>query len=114
MVEVRSTNQIGVGEGAYVYGITNAGIERAREALERSQYAGPAPVPLQAYCDAMRNQSRKDIHITARTMRQVLSQLVLSEKHFTSWVRPSIRALRYSCMGRLETARPAWRAPLAS
>ncbi len=82
MVEVRSTNQIGVGEGAYVYGITNAGIERAREALERSQYAGPAPVPLQAYYDAMRNQSRKDIHITARTMRQVLSQLVLSEKTF--------------------------------
>ena len=37
---------MGLGEGSYVYAITGAGINRAREALDRSQYAGPAPVPL--------------------------------------------------------------------
>ena len=46
LVEVKSS-QMGLGEGAYQYAITGAGIARAREALERSQYAGPAPVPLQ-------------------------------------------------------------------
>ncbi len=43
-VEVRGSG--GFGEGAYQYVITGAGIEKAREAMERSQYAGPAPVPL--------------------------------------------------------------------
>ena len=47
-VEVRSS-QMGLGEGAYQYAITSAGIARAREALDRSQYAGPAPVPIHAY-----------------------------------------------------------------
>lgn len=53
LIEVRSS-QMGLGEGAYQYAITGAGIARAREALERSQYAGPAPVPLQAYNEAIR------------------------------------------------------------
>ena len=48
-VEVKSTQQMGLGEGSYQYAITGAGIARAREALERSQYAGPAPVPLEIY-----------------------------------------------------------------
>ena len=43
LIEVKSS-QGGLGEGAYTYGITGAGVQRAREALERSQYAGPAPV----------------------------------------------------------------------
>ncbi|MGB9669233.1 MAG: hypothetical protein ACPL0B_02495, partial [Anaerolineales bacterium] len=31
-VEIKSSQQLGLGEGSYVYGITNAGILRAREA----------------------------------------------------------------------------------
>ncbi len=77
-LEVRSS-QMGLGEGAYVYTITGAGIERAREALERSQYAGPAPVPLSAYNAAILRQSRTRLQITNRIMHQVLTQLVLSE-----------------------------------
>ncbi|MCC6147769.1 MAG: ATP-binding protein [Anaerolineaceae bacterium] len=81
LVEVRSS-QMGLGEGAYQYAITGAGIERAREALERSQYAGPAPVPLEAYIEACKRQSRGRLQVSNRTMRQVLSHLVLSEKTF--------------------------------
>jgi hypothetical protein len=81
LVEVKSS-QMGLGEGAYQYAITGAGISRAREALERSQYAGPAPVPLQAYNDAIRRQSRGRMQVTSRNMRQVLSQLVLAERTF--------------------------------
>ncbi len=81
LIEVRSS-QMGLGEGAYQYAITGAGIARAREALERSQYAGPAPVPLQAYNEAIRRQSRARLQVTSRIMRQVLSSLVLSEKTF--------------------------------
>ena len=38
-VEVRSS-QVGLGEGAYQYAITGAGIARAREALDRSGCVG--------------------------------------------------------------------------
>ena len=53
-IEVKSSQGGGLGEGAYTYGITGAGILRAREAMERSQYAGPAPVPFNVYNEAIR------------------------------------------------------------
>lgn len=81
MIEVRSS-QVGLGEGAYQFAITGAGIARAREALERSQYAGPAPVPLHVYYESCLKQSRGRTTVTPRIMRQVLSELVLSEKTF--------------------------------
>jgi MoxR-like ATPase len=81
LIEVKSS-QMGLGEGSYQYAITGAGIVRAREALERSQYAGPAPVPIEVYNESIRRQSRGRVAITSRTMRQLLSQLVLSETTF--------------------------------
>ena len=80
-IEVKSA-QGGLGEGAYTYGITNAGIQRAREALERSQYAGQAPVPFEVYNEAIRRQKSGRLTVTSRTMRQILSQLVISESTF--------------------------------
>jgi len=81
LIEVKSS-QGGLGEGAYTYGITGAGITRAREALERSQYAGPAPVPFAVYNEAIRKQKTGRMTVTTRTMRQILSQLVISETTF--------------------------------
>jgi predicted ATPase with chaperone activity len=80
-VEVKSS-QMGLGEGAYQYAITGAGISRAREALERSQYAGPAPVPLDVYIDSIQRQSRSRTQVSNRILRQVLSHLVISEKTY--------------------------------
>jgi MoxR-like ATPase len=81
LIEVKSS-QVGLGEGSYMYAITGAGMVRAREALERSQYAGPAPVPIEVYNESIRRQSRGRVAITSRTMRQILSHLVLSETTF--------------------------------
>lgn len=81
LVEIRS--QVGgIGEGAYQYAITSAGTLRAREALERSQYAGPAPVPLSDYNQAIAAQSHGRTFITQRLMRQALSGIILSQKTF--------------------------------
>jgi len=80
-IEVKSS-QGGLGDGAYTYGITNAGILRAREALDRSQYAGPAPVPFEVYNEAIRRQKSGRLTVTTRTMRQILSQMVISEASF--------------------------------
>ncbi|HNO31398.1 MAG TPA: AAA family ATPase [Anaerolineales bacterium] len=81
LIEVKSS-QGGLGEGAYTYGITSAGILRAREALERSQYAGPAPVPFEVYNESIRRQKSGRLTVTTRTMRQILAQLVISESTF--------------------------------
>jgi predicted ATPase with chaperone activity len=80
LVEVKA--QVGFGEGAYQYAITGAGIARAREALERSQYAGPAPVPIAVYNDSIRKQSRGRPMVHPRVMHQALADLVLSERTF--------------------------------
>ncbi len=80
-IEVKSS-QGGLGDGAYTYGITSAGIIRAREALDRSQYAGPAPVPFEVYNESIRRQKSGKLTVTTRTMRQILSQMVISETTF--------------------------------
>ncbi len=82
LIEVKSSQGGLGGEGAYNYGITGAGILRAREALDRSQYAGPAPVPFDVYNEAIRRQKSERITVTARAMRQLLAKMVISESIF--------------------------------
>lgn len=79
LVEVKSAHQGGLGEGSFQYGITGSGIARAREALERSQYAGPAPVPLHVYNQSVRMQNREREPVTLAALKDALSHLVLSE-----------------------------------
>jgi hypothetical protein len=89
-VEVK-TSQMGLGEGSYQYAITGAGIARAREALERSQYAGPAPVPIQNYNNSIHKQNRHRSFFSHRMLRQTLSQLVLSQKIFNN-IGPAVNS----------------------
>jgi energy-coupling factor transporter ATP-binding protein EcfA2 len=88
-VEVKT--QVGFGEGAYQYAITGAGIARAREAMERSQYSGPAPVPLAVYNESILKQSRGRPTVHPRLMRQALTNLVLSEKTFNQ-IGPAVNS----------------------
>jgi predicted ATPase with chaperone activity len=81
LIEVKSS-QGGLGDGAYLYAITGAGIVHAREALERSQYAGPAPVPLNAYYESVLRQSRSRLLVTTKHMRQVMGSLSFGEETF--------------------------------
>lgn len=81
-VEVKSSQGGLGGDGAYNFGITSAGILRAREALDRSQYAGPAPVPFDVYNEAIRRQKTGRMTVTARSMRQLLAKMVISESIF--------------------------------
>ena len=90
LIEVRSS-QMGIGDGAFVYTITQAGIERAREALERSQYAGPAPVPLEIYNKACIQQSKGRIKINNELLNNALSHLVLKD-NITERLGPAINS----------------------
>ncbi|MBN1428721.1 MAG: ATP-binding protein [Anaerolineae bacterium] len=82
----------GFGEGTYQYVITGGGVAKAREALERSQYAGPAPVPLATYCKAIQEQHRRTM-VTQDMLSNALSHLVISQKIFDK-VGPAVNSGR--------------------
>jgi predicted ATPase with chaperone activity len=77
--EVRSAAS-GFGEQSYQYAISTKGRDKAREALDRSQYAGPAPVTLLAHNQAMLKQGLKNFVVHQRTIRQAMSDMVMSEQ----------------------------------
>jgi predicted ATPase with chaperone activity len=89
--EVRGSG--GFGEAAYNYTITEKGRAIAREALGRSQYAGPAPVTLEYYSEAIRRQPLGKLAVHQRTMRQALSHLVIDEDTFAQ-LGPAVNSRR--------------------
>ena len=60
------------------YGITGKGREWALEALERSQWAGPAPVPLDQYARQMKAQTLRGEVLSAAMLNRVFKNLTLA------------------------------------
>jgi len=60
------------------YQLTEAGRAFAWEAFNRNQYAGPAPVSLEAYCKSVYTHSLRHVGIDAAFVRRAFQGLVLS------------------------------------
>jgi predicted ATPase with chaperone activity len=75
---VSITGSRGFDERAFRYSIGSAGIERVREALNRSQYVGPAPVTLEAYQKVMKSQTIGNVAVSREDVEKALSHLVIS------------------------------------
>jgi hypothetical protein len=75
LVEVRGT--AGTGRGAYLFELSSQGRGRAQEALENSQYVGPAPVPLALYEHWLRAHSVRQVRVTRQRMQDGFRDLVL-------------------------------------
>lgn len=90
-VEVRGSG--GFGESGYRYLISDRGAAKAREALERSQYAGAAPVPLKQYVESVReqNKDRKPVH--QADLRKLMDNLVVADE-MLSRVGPAVNSGR--------------------
>ena len=82
LVEVKGTAG-GLGEAGTQFQITGAGLVKVKEILERSQYAGAAPVTLDQYINAMKAQNRGRIAATPEVMKRALGHLVISEKMYS-------------------------------
>jgi len=63
----------------YVYKLTGAGEDRARESMERSQYVGPAPVPVHRYNKAIELQTSGRRPIAVEQVKEALSDMILPE-----------------------------------
>ena len=70
----------GITSSSFFYSLSLKGIDRAKEALARSGYIGPAPVTLTAYTNRVRAQSIGEVHVTIEQLRAALGSLVLPER----------------------------------
>ncbi|HEY8731763.1 MAG TPA: AAA family ATPase, partial [Candidatus Limnocylindria bacterium] len=70
----------GITSSSFFYSLSAKGIDRAKEALARNGYIGPAPVPLAAYAARVRAQSIGDVHVSMNQLRKALEALVLPER----------------------------------
>jgi len=68
-----------IGRASYVYRLTEEGMARARDALERSQYIGPIPVPVDDYNQAVMIQTRVRKKVTPDEVQRAISHLILAD-----------------------------------
>lgn len=71
------------GPNGYVYALTQKGLDRAEQAIQRSGYVGPAPVALRTYIEQAEAQSVRGEAITREQISRALAPLVLSEQTLT-------------------------------
>ncbi|GAB4543169.1 MAG: AAA family ATPase [Anaerolineae bacterium] len=93
LIEVKGSSGGAYAEAAYEYVITGKGVERAREILDRNQYAGPAPVTLESYKNAIRKQALQNLSVGPNQVRSALSHLVLSDR-VLSQIGPAVNSSR--------------------
>jgi len=89
VIEVRGA--IGTGTAGYKYSLTDLGRDRAREYSEVNQYTGPAPVPLEAYIEAMKGLASVRGFIDRPRLHDGFAQLVISE-HIFEQLGPAVNA----------------------
>lgn len=67
-------------ETATAYALTELGRLRAEDFLQKSQYAGAAPVSLQSYVEQVRKQSIADMRVTREKMTESFKGFVIKDK----------------------------------
>jgi hypothetical protein len=75
-VEVRTRP---VADNELYYGLTQRGHTAALDALARSGYVGPAPVPLEQYVQVVRAQTVHGRSVTRESMREAFEGVVLAD-----------------------------------
>jgi hypothetical protein len=89
LVEIRG--QRGLGEAGYCYVLTSKGAARALEALQRTQYRGPLPVPIDDYIASVKAQPIDMRLVTTARVREAFSDL-LTPDSVSDRIGPSIRS----------------------
>ncbi|MDH3674645.1 MAG: ATP-binding protein [Anaerolineae bacterium] len=79
-----------LGRRGYVYSLTDTGRDRAKEALERTLYVGPAPVPLEKYTQSVLLQSKIQ-RLSRNEVQDALNHLILPE-NFDRKIGPAVNA----------------------
>jgi predicted ATPase with chaperone activity len=78
LIKVHS-GDAGMGILGYLYSLTEAGEKRARAAMDRSLYIGPAPVPIHLYNEVVELQSINSRGVQPEQVIESLKDMVLPE-----------------------------------
>jgi predicted ATPase with chaperone activity len=76
---------------SYTYRLTDEGTNRARDALERTQYIGPFPVDIDSYRQAVVLQTNEQQKVAPADVKRALSSLILPE-NFHRRIGPAINS----------------------
>jgi hypothetical protein len=69
----------GLGDINYEYVLTKIGNIAIRNALEKTAYSGPMPVPFKNYLKAIKSQTIKNMVVTRRNIRTAFNDLIISD-----------------------------------
>ena len=90
LVEVTKAGTLG--RLSYTYRLTDLGMGRARDAMERSQYVGPVPIPIEVYNKAIEIQTAGGgRRISPNDVKQSIAHLMLPE-NFHRRIGPAVNA----------------------
>jgi Predicted ATPase with chaperone activity len=77
---IQVKGSLGFGSVSAVYGLSEAGRVRVRECLEQNHYVGPAPVPIDQYVSAVRQQRLKGGWLTLDALKQAYRGMIVSSQ----------------------------------
>lgn len=83
--------QRGYGDINYEYVLTPRGAQAANDALLKTQYAGPCPVPLHVWIASVKAQTIKNVVVTRRNIREAFADLIIDES-ILNWVGPAVNS----------------------
>ena len=78
-----------IGRISYRFTLTDIGRRRAGECMKLCAYVGPAPVPLEDYCEQVYRQAVTAINVSPEALRAAMSHLVVSDELFNG-VGPAV------------------------
>src|SRR5262249_26959425 len=69
------------GDASFVYEIKPPkGAAALQDAMDKTTYVGPAPVPFTDYVEAVLAQTIKKLHVTRRSIRKAFEDLVITDE----------------------------------
>jgi DNA-binding MarR family transcriptional regulator len=86
---VQVKRSLGMSDVGQLLELTESGRARARECLEKNQYAGAAPVPLEQYVEVVRQQRPRDGWLTKDALAKAFRGLVITDR-VLSQVGPAV------------------------
>lgn len=89
--QVDIIGQRGYGDINYEYVLTSRGAQAAQDALLKTQYAGPCPVPLKMWIESVKVQTIKNVVVTRRNIREAFADLIVDES-ILNWVGPAVNS----------------------
>jgi hypothetical protein len=81
-LDIRGGGASGVGKSTMIYQLTSFATEVLRQILDRNRYNGPAPVPIQEWVHAVKQQTVRGNRITRLKMEDKFGDLIIRDYIF--------------------------------